>query len=49
MIKQVVNKWNGKVYNVIAFKDKKVTLEREDGSQFTIEISEYNFTYKEVR
>ena len=30
------NKWNGKLYTVVKKKQKEVTLERDDGSQFTI-------------
>ena len=35
------NKWNGGMYEVLEITDKNVTLQREDGSQFTIQKSEY--------
>lgn len=44
--KTVKNKWNGKLYTVLAMNDCEVTLEREDGSQFTIQKKEYFFSYK---
>ena len=43
----VRNKWTKKTYKVIEVKDGKVTLEREDGSQFTIPKAEYYFNYSE--
>ena len=41
------NKWNNKMYEVLEITDKNVTLQREDGSQFTIQKSEYFFSYFE--
>ena len=41
------NKWNGKMYEVLEITDKNVTLQREDGSQFIIQKSEYFFNYSE--
>lgn len=41
----VRNKWNKKPYKVLDIKDGKVTLEREDGSQFTIDEREYVKNY----
>ena len=35
----VLNRWNGKMYEVLEITDKNVTLRREDGSQFTIQKS----------
>lgn len=43
----VLNKWNKKTYKVIEIKDGKVTLERSDGSRFTIVKAEYFFNYIE--
>jgi hypothetical protein len=41
----VRNKWNKKLYKVLEIKGDKVTLEREDGSQFTIDGREYVKNY----
>lgn len=41
------NKWNKHTYEVIEKTDKSVTMKRENGSVFTIQLSEYNFTYIE--
>ena len=43
----VLNKWNKKEYQVVNISDKEVTLERKDGSTFTIQKSEYFFSYLE--
>lgn len=43
----VRNKWNKKTYKVIEIKDGKVTLEREDKTQFTIAKAEYYANYSE--
>ena len=43
----VRNKWNKKTYKVIEVKDGKVTLERSNGSQFTIAKAEYFLNYVE--
>lgn len=45
----VRNKWNDKMYEVLEITDKNVTLRREDGSQFTIQKSEYSFSYSEKK
>lgn len=45
----VRNKWNGKDYKVVLVEDKNVTLQREDGSQFTIQKSEYFFSYSKKK
>lgn len=45
----VRNKWNNKMYKVLEITDKNVTLQREDGSQFTIQKSEYFFSYSEKK
>ena len=48
--KQLVrNKWNNKMYEVLEITDKNVTLQHEDGSQFTIQKSEYFFSYSEKK
>ena len=41
----VRNKWNKKPYKVLEIKDGKVTLEREDKTQFTIDEREYVKNY----
>lgn len=43
----VLNKWNHKEYKVLEVTDKTVTLERKDGTRFTIQKSEYFFNYVE--
>lgn len=47
---KVKNKWNNKIYTVKSVDDTagKVTLIREDGSEFTISQKEYKFNYREV-
>ena len=45
----VRNKWNNKKYLVLEIRGKNVTLQREDGSQFTIHKSEYFFSYSEKK
>lgn len=45
----VRNKWNNKKYLVLEITDKNVTLQREDGSQFNIQKSEYFFSYSEKK
>lgn len=47
LIKTVKNCWNNKWYKVLEETEKTVTLEREDGSKFTIAKSEYLFSYCE--
>ena len=41
----VRNKWNKKLYKVISDTGSEVTLEREDGSQFTIQKKEFYVNY----
>lgn len=48
MCKVVTNKWNKKKYTLRDISGNQVTLEREDGSLFTIAMSEYKFNYIEV-
>lgn len=45
----VRNKWNGKMYEVLEITDKNVTLQREDGSRFTIMKKEYFSNYSEKK
>ena len=45
----VRNKWNNKKYLALEITDRNVTLQREDGSQFTIQKSEYFFSYSEKK
>ena len=47
--KIVLNRWNHKKYLVIESTDSMVTLQREDGSQFTIQKKEYFFSYSEKK
>lgn len=43
---EVKNKWNGKKYFVVVEDNpKEVVLQREDGTQFTIQKSELLFNY----
>lgn len=42
----VINKWTQKTYKVIEIKEKSVILERENGEQFEIAKSEFNFNYR---
>lgn len=46
---KVRNKWNGRVYTVLAMSDSMVKLQRSDGSEFEIQKSEYYFNYREVK
>ena len=46
-IKTVKNSWNRKIYRVVEINDNKVTLEREDKTQFTIAKAEYYANYSE--
>lgn len=41
----VKNKHNKKMYKVLEVKEKTVILEREDGINFEINKSEFNFFY----
>ena len=41
----VTNKWNKKTYKVLEIKDRKVTLQRPDGSKFIIDEKEYLYDY----
>jgi len=45
---KVKNKWNSKMYKLISESDNTVTLEREDGSQFTISKKEFYANYRQV-
>ena len=45
----VRNKWNNKKYLVLEITDKNVTLQRDNGSQFTIQKSEYFLSYSEKK
>ena len=44
---QVVNRWNRKTYKVIEKTDKTVTLQREDGTQFSIATKDFLSIYVE--
>ena len=45
----VRNKWNNKKYLVLEITDKNATLQRDNGSQFTIQKSEYFLSYSEKK
>ena len=45
----VRNKWNNKMYEVLEITDKNVTLQREDGSEFTIAKSELYANYANIQ
>lgn len=42
---KAINKWNKRTYVVLEVTDKTVTLQREDGTSFTIQKTEYVFSY----
>lgn len=44
----VKNRWNGKEYKLIELDNNSVTLERSDGTRFTIKRVEYYENYYEV-
>lgn len=48
-IYKVLNKWNNREYLVLEHGDNTVTLQRDDGSEFTIEAKEFRFNYKEQK
>lgn len=43
----VRNKWNKNLYTFVKEEEGKVTLERSDGTQFTIAKAEYFLNYTE--
>lgn len=47
---KVKNKWNNRIYTVVSTNeaDNTTTLERDDGSQFTIQTKELYFNYREM-
>ena len=49
MQKTLRNKWTGRKYILIDISDDEVTIERDDGSLFTITISEYKFNYVKIK
>lgn len=44
----VLNRWNRKWYTVLKVTDKEVTLQRGDGSEFTIVKSELYANYTNI-
>lgn len=46
-MKTVKNKYNGRIYKVLSF-GKTIRLQRDDGSEFEIDASEYRFYYREI-
>lgn len=47
-IYKVLNKWNGCEYLVLEQENGMVTLQRDDGSELTIEAKEFRFNYKNI-
>ena len=45
---RVLNRWNRKWYTVLKVADKEATLQREDGSEFTIAKSELYANYANI-
>lgn len=45
----VLNRWNRKWYTVLKVTDKEVTLQRKDGSEFTIVKSELYANYANIQ
>lgn len=45
----VLNRWNRKWYTVLKVTDKEVTLQRGDGSEFTIAKSELYANYANIQ
>ena len=43
--KIALNRWNRKKYSVVEIKSNTVHLMREDGTEFEITKSEFNFSY----
>lgn len=48
MQKILKNKWTDRKYILRDISGNQVTLERDDGSIFTIAMSEYRFNYVEL-
>lgn len=46
---KVLNRWNKKWYTVLEVTNKEVTLQREDGTQFTIAKSELYANYANIQ
>lgn len=44
---EVKNKWNGGTYKVLKMEENKVTLERTDGTAFSIAKKEFYSNYFE--
>lgn len=40
-----INKWNGRLYTVFSESVKTFELQRDDGSEFEIQKSEFYFNY----
>lgn len=43
-----INKWTGKLYNVFSMSVTAVELQRDDGSEFEIQKSEFYFNYRVI-
>lgn len=46
---KVQNKWTNRVYEIISRTDNSVTMKRENGSVFTINRKEFEFSYHEMK
>ena len=44
-----INKWNGKLYTVFSESVTAVELQRDDGSEFEIQKSEFYFNYRVIK
>ena len=45
---KAVNKWNGKLYTVFSESVNTFELQRDDGSEFEIQKSEFYFNYRVI-
>ena len=48
-MEELKNKWNGRTYFLIKAEGNDVTLQRDDGSQFTIQQSDFKFNYEKKK
>ena len=45
---KAINKWNGKLYTVFSESVKTFELQRDDGSEFEIQKSEFYSNYRVI-
>lgn len=48
-MEELKNKWNGRTYFLIKEGGNDVTLQRDDGSKFTIRQSDFKFNYEKKK